>query len=277
MENSSAVYEMHIMPDKEIPFIFHCDNYDASSGRSSQNNWHENIEILYFAGGSGEVTCSNKTYKTSPGDIIVINSYAAHRICSDEGVTLFCLIVDRKFCRTNSIDTSKLNFKEFICDKAAEAKFQSIICEFAEKRKFSKAGIKSAVLDFMVFLCRNYSEEIPSGTQSASSITESIRFATGYIKANYSKRLTVDMIASEVGLSKYYFLREFKSLTGYTVVTYINTVRCEYAKELLADGKLTVREAAAKCGFENYSYFTKVFKSCTGLMPSQLLHGRGLE
>jgi AraC-like DNA-binding protein/uncharacterized protein (DUF3820 family) len=88
--------------------------------------------------------------------------------------------------------------------------------------------------------------------------------STNYIKENLTKKLTLDEIAANVGLSKYYFLRQFKKITGYTVIDYVNIIRCEYAQELLRSEKYKVKEVALLCGFDNFSYFTNVYKKYTG-------------
>ena len=66
----------------------------------------------------------------------------------------------------------------------------------------------------------------------------------------------MDCLASVAGFSKYHFVREFKRVTSYTVVTYINLARIERSKELLAQGEMTVGEIAFACGYKNLSYFS---------------------
>ena len=90
------------------------------------------------------------------------------------------------------------------------------------------------------------------------------------MKSNYGERLTLEKIAEEAGLSKYYFARAFKKTTGMTVVSFLNIIRCRYARGLLLNKKHSVREAAYLCGFENDSYFSKTFKKVMGYLPSEV-------
>ena len=89
-----------------------------------------------------------------------------------------------------------------------------------------------------------------------------------YINSRLTEHVSVDDIADHISISKYHFCREFKKETGYTVVGYINLMRCLKAKKLLASGEYTVSEAARECGFENLSYFSKTFKTVTGTLPA---------
>ena len=81
--------------------------------------------------------------------------------------------------------------------------------------------------------------------------------------------MSVDEIADHVKMSKYYFCREFRRETGYTVVRYINNVRAREAERLLKQTDAPVQEIARSCGYENLSYFTRTFKSVTGKTPSE--------
>ena len=86
---------------------------------------------------------------------------------------------------------------------------------------------------------------------------------------NFREKLTVEQIAEQAGMSKYYFLREFKTVTGITVITFLNILRCNNAQKLIERGE-TIWLAARKSGFENDSYFTKVFKKTKGILPSEV-------
>lgn len=56
------------------------------------------------------------------------------------------------------------------------------------------------------------------------------------------------------------------------MISYLNMVRCEHARELLQMGKLSVSECASLCGFQNSSYFTKTYKHYIGELPSDTAH-----
>ena len=76
-------------------------------------------------------------------------------------------------------------------------------------------------------------------------------------------------IANAVGLSMYHFSREFKKASGYSVMQYVNMIRCEHAQQLLISGKYKIKEVALLCGFDNYSYFSNIYKSYMGVLPSE--------
>lgn len=89
------------------------------------------------------------------------------------------------------------------------------------------------------------------------------------IKENYAQKLTLDNVAKVVHLSPSYFSKMFKLETGETFNRYLNIVRIEKSKKLLLYRQLPIVEIAAMVGFEEQSYFTKVFKRITGMSPCQ--------
>jgi AraC-like DNA-binding protein len=100
--------------------------------------------------------------------------------------------------------------------------------------------------------------------RSRSTVKQAVR----YIRENADRRLLLDEIARSVCADKFSLCRAFKQFTGYTLVEYSSLCRCQRAADFLADGR-AVSEAAALCGFDNLSFFTKTFKRYMGALPSQ--------
>ena len=266
-KSSEVTFEPHTAMGDELPFIFHTDR-PRKNGRC---NIHENVELLYVTDGSGQVRYDGKRIPISEGDIVVINSYSVHDITTEQTIEYHCLIIDNGFCEENNIAIKQLSFQPLIRDAVLCRLFDHVVEEYRQKDAFRCAGIKSAVLDMLVLLCRKYSTQSQRAPLSSNGLAESIYLTMEYIKKNIQKKLTLDDIAVNIGFSKFYFAREFKKMTGFTLVQYINTVRCECAENLLKSGKYTVKEAAVMAGFENFSYFASVFKKYTSLLPSEYL------
>lgn len=89
-----------------------------------------------------------------------------------------------------------------------------------------------------------------------------------YIGLHYTEHITVSGLCAFVGLSRGYFSEIFKSITGKTVVDYVNQVRIDHSKDLLANTPLKVKDIAQRTGFTDEFYFARVFKKFEGLSPS---------
>ena len=269
---TNNIYETHLLSTKPLPFIFHKDTVISNTTHISGNgNWHPNIEILYYIEGKGTDLCETNSYPVEKNDIFIINSHMPHSILSESIVKYHCLIIDSEFCSANNINTDNIIFKNLIKDLHAKRLFEEIVNEYFNNNPYQNAGIKSAVLNLMVYLARNYIESITELGKSGTNITENIKIAIGFIKSHSNEKLSLDIIADQAGLSKYYFLREFKNITGYTPISYISKIRCENAKKMLLSGNYNIKEISEKTGFDSFSYFSKKFKETEGCSPSDFI------
>ena len=257
-------FEAHSFTGLDLPFYFeettliHSVNHDT--------NWHPNIEILYVAAGCGVVTCGKTPYRISEGDIFIINSNLPHGVDSETKIKYYFLIPDRDFCILNGIDTCSVRFKQLVHDDAAVKLYRNIIDEYSGSLPHRSAGVRHAVMSLILYLARSYTGGGSTGVSAEKD--ENLRLAIGYMYSNFNKQLTLEDIAAQVGLSKYYFGREFKRLTGETPFEFIHRIRCEYAKKMMSYGVKSVQEICDICGFESASYFAKIFKRYVGCSPN---------
>ena len=99
--------------------------------------------------------------------------------------------------------------------------------------------------------------------------TDVIDSATDYIKRNYMTKITLEDVAAHVYLSPSYLSKLFKISTGLNFNSYLNNQRIEHAKQLLLSGLSDLESIALTVGYEDQSYFTKVFKRLTGVTPKK--------
>jgi two-component system, response regulator YesN len=91
-----------------------------------------------------------------------------------------------------------------------------------------------------------------------------------YIKKNYYRNLTTEELAEHMQKNSNYFSHLFKKEFGVSFIEYLNKVRINEAKNLIKTTNLLAYEIAEKVGFQDYKYFTQVFKKLEGFSPSKL-------
>jgi AraC-like DNA-binding protein len=96
-----------------------------------------------------------------------------------------------------------------------------------------------------------------------------LRRAERFIWDNYTRKISLQEIAAAAGLSAPYFSTIFKEEMGENLSSYLNRLRVEKARHMLAETDLTLSEIASSCGFEDQSWFSKIFKSFTGISPGK--------
>lgn len=120
---------------------------------------------------------------------------------------------------------------------------------------------------WLVMVLDKFTENVFSKTEpkGTSLIQKSILF----INENYKKDLTLNNVAELVHLNASYFSTLFKKELGLSFSSYLNKVRVEKSKFLLKNSTLAISDIALEVGFEDQSYFTKVFKSVAQMTPKE--------
>lgn len=85
-----------------------------------------------------------------------------------------------------------------------------------------------------------------------------------YVKEHYKEDISRDTIADVFFLTPEYLAKVYKRQTGHNLKDYIIGYRIEMAKQLLADDIKSISDISAEAGFDNFSYFSTVFKKYTG-------------
>ena len=96
-----------------------------------------------------------------------------------------------------------------------------------------------------------------------------LRKAERYIWKNYTRKLSLQEIAEASGLSAPYFSTVFKEEMGENLSNYLNRLRVEKAATMLITTDVPISGVAFACGFEDQSWFSKIFKNNTGFTPGK--------
>lgn len=98
---------------------------------------------------------------------------------------------------------------------------------------------------------------------------QKIKQAIAYIEANFDKDLNMAVVSNEISMNYSLFSYVFKQYTGSNFVNYLRDIRVKEAKRLLKDTDMKVVDISQCIGYDNEKHFMKVFKTCTGVSPSE--------
>lgn len=106
---------------------------------------------------------------------------------------------------------------------------------------------------------------------STHTLSPIVKKAVNYIQLHLESPLTLNAIAKELQVNPAHLSRKFKEETKTNVIDYINQKRIEEAKYYLQRGNSSITEIAFIVGFNDLNYFSRIFKKCTTLTPSQYM------
>ena len=263
--------------------------FNLSTGyeeRSYQAHWHSYGEILLVGPGKTNIfTVNQKTYELVEGDFLLIWPMEMHAITDADRKESLVIQFSNGFMNSLFDLQRIMHFYRdlhLICVMAhpeLAAKLRAI----AEKMKqiwFSSGADRELrccmlLMEFMLTL-DEYRDELAPEIRSgdAGSYTDSamrrIIMVTDYIKNNLTADdLSQGAMAEMAGISKDYFSRIFRSVTGFNYSKWLNMIRLEKATELLADKDRTLTETAMLSGFQSISSFNRVFHAEKGMSPGE--------
>lgn len=242
------------------------------------SKWHECIEIKYVVSGTIHVMVDTNIYCAKEGDVIFINPYEFHsNIASKDSGSYVLMLLDLGFFRKIdllSIDLKHLmiaeqyRFNRHITDSDISRIIAQIICEYNDKKDYKNLMIGSLMQQLFVELLRKeHAGYYRNNLEKQTYLYKMIEPAVVCYRDRYFENFKGDEMASLCGLSRDYFGRVFKSAIGMTPVQYQNECRVRIADVLLRSGDYTVSEIAEKVGFEDVSYFIRVYKKIRGFSP----------
>lgn len=128
--------------------------------------------------------------------------------------------------------------------------------------------------------CRSSSEMMERFAQVVSRLSKKLKEESGeehgiaasiirIIEREYQENLSLDYLAERVHLAPAYVSYMFKQETGETLVKYITDFRMEQAQRMLDERQLKIVQVGQSCGYENQSYFNRLFKNYFGMTPKQ--------
>lgn len=97
----------------------------------------------------------------------------------------------------------------------------------------------------------------------------SIKKIIDYMQSNIDKKLSLDELSDYSNLSKYYFIHMFKRIAGYTPLDYFVRLKIQKASELIVGSTISINKISELLGYDNYNYFSLVFKKIMGCPPQQ--------
>lgn len=148
---------------------------------------------------------------------------------------------------------------------------------FSINHRFFQQAQSTVNIDELCFLLADVMNRFIDSVFEFSDVkhVDVIYKAVQYMRRNCATKVSLDDVARMVFLSPSYFSRVFKKEMGCNFNTYLNRLRIEKSKRLLLSENIRLVDIATMVGFEDQSYFTKVFKRVTGLSPNRFRENGG--
>lgn len=255
-----------------LPFVLHTDLVRTAALHSTQQNWHEDLELQFCTAGSGTVLLNGERHALSAGQICIVPSGVLHYTYTETSMTYTVLILRSAFCRTYGFDYERTAFTPIIRDRVLDDLCGALTRAHAqEDDPLRLARTSQILLQILLTLYEAHTAELHV-PPSRERTFDAVKAAILYLRAHFEERITLDTLARAVAWDKYALCRAFKRYTGKTVVDFLNRHRCTVACDCLRRG-LSVAETATHCGFDSSAFFSALFRRYYGITPTAYRKG----
>lgn len=252
-------------------------------------HWHEDIEFMYILKGQAYVTCEEEQLLANEGDIVFINQTVRHFITptNPEGCVFRSIIVhpsfifgfgqlemEKKYITPVLHDVSLKHLHITPDDSYYEA-FRKPIMEIIVQNEEKPAGFelisKASILYIWKELFTFVVQTNPTPAKKIAAQDEQrVKQAILYIQEHYMESITLDDIANSILVSKSECCRCFKRTLNVTPFEYLMKYRIlESTKKMHKKTLESISEIAGSVGFNNTSYYNKIFKKYMSCTPTE--------
>lgn len=263
---------------------YHYFHLRDTAGQERDFHFHEFDKIVLLLSGRVDYTVEDVTYVLKPWDVLLVKHHTIHKALIDktEPYDRVIIYLDRKYFdrvmpEAGLVDCFELadkNSRQLLSPDAEQrGRLESMLEAYEQAERDTEFGAQALkdtlIIQLMVLINRIYASGALRPERTETPRDAKIAEVLSYINENLGRELSVDELAEQVFLSRYHFMRLFKSQTGSTVHAYVRQKRLLYAARLIREGHSAVR-AAAESGFSDYSAFHRAFRECFGISPGQL-------
>ena len=269
-----------------LPFsTYYCEF--SNSFKFVPIHWHEEMEITLIEKGCGIHKIDLAPLRVEEGDIIFVKPFSLHSIAQTDNKDMMWNTMVFNLNMLNSALTDGCLIKYFapifnnqnelpMLIRRDSPGYSDILITIKKifkcynvKAYGFELELKSLLYHLFFIIYENKLIKEKMSSTISKEVSDKIKLVLKFIHENYNKELSIEEIASKCNFSEYHFMRFFKKYIGMTCIEYINNYRLETASSLLNNTDKPILDISLEVGFNNESYFNKLFKKKYSITPKE--------
>ena len=231
---------------------------------------HNHMELFYIVGGKGQFLIQDQLYPVNVNNLVIINPNVTHTEVSLNAQPLEYIVLGVDGIELKTSNTLGGQFS--ILDQFESVEISGCLRNILRETELKNTGYEDVCQAYMeiliIRLMRNTALAIPAEPQTVSA-NRQCAAVRRYIDLHFKEPLTLELLAEEGHMNKYYLSHAFKREYGVSPINYMISRRIEESKYLLAETDLSLSQIAQLLGFSSLSYFSQVFRKTQGLSPME--------
>lgn len=251
-------------------------------------HWHEEMEINVSVGEGEVMMADGKNFRTRDGQGLFVNGgvlHGAKAVREGGSFRHYSLVFNPSVVggAPGSVFWQKylaplMNAPEARCvpltgeaewEKQLIAHFLRIVEQWTAREAGYEFSIRAELSQIVFLLAENSLKNAPLPSERELRDAERIKKMVDYIRIHADEPITTDQIARSAAVSVSECLRCFRRMMDLTPKEYLRQHRVRHAATLLEKTDKSITQIGAECGFEDMSYFARVFREEKGCTPTQ--------
>ena len=263
-----------------LPLYIRKGLLSSYAGMRAVCHWHEDFEFIWVVKGAMRYSINGRTILLQEGDSLFVNSRQMHFGFDHrrEECSFICTFVHPELFEANSVLAARYirpliaYGAPYLLFSAAEPEGRLLADRLAavwDCKERGAFGYELEALSILQGVVGMLLGSLPEDGKKSSEQNLAQRSMVTFIAKHFAEPLTLEEIAQSAHLSKSACIRHFQRYAGQTPFDFLISYRLEFARDLLRRTDKSVTEIAALSGFNNLSYFGKLFRRRFGCSPSE--------
>lgn len=270
--------------NQDFPFFFYHVTY-IHPRYNMPYHWHPLWEVVRVLTGHFRLHLDEDELLLSPGDSAFISPGAIHggAPLESRGCCYECLLLDTDMIfQPSAFRIYELRLLDILRQEVQITRFfpasatpvNQILTGMLDCMRYKPEGYTLHLLgltcSLFATILQNHDYTETDSAKNRKKIGQ-FKEVMAFIDSHYQEAISLVDLAASVNMTPNYFCRYFREMTHRSPMDYLNYYRIEAACERLARTDKTITEIAYECGFQDASYFVKVFRRYKRVTPSQYL------
>lgn len=229
---------------------------------------HNHTELFFIVSGKGQFLIQDQFFPVGINNLVIINPNVLHTEDSLNAQPLEYIVLGIDGIELANDENSNGQFS--ILDHMESVEISGCLRNILREMEQKNTGYEDVCQAYMeiliIRLMRSTTLSVPSEPQISSG-NRQCAAVRRYIDLHFKEPLTLEQLAEESHMNKYYLSHSFKREYGTSPINYMISRRIEESKYLLAETDLSMTQIAQLLGFSSLSYFSQVFRRTQSVSP----------
>ena len=231
---------------------------------------HNHMELFYIVGGKGQFLIQDQLHPVNANNLVIINPNVTHTEVSLNAQPLEYIVLGIEGVELAPSESSNGQFSILDHFESVEITgcLRNILREM-EQKNTGYEDICQAYMEILIIRLMRSMDLTGSTDSHPGTGNRQCAAVKRYIDLHFKEALTLEHLAEEAHMNKFYLSHTFKRAYGISPINYMISKRIEESKYLLAETDLSLSQIAHLMGFSSLSYFSQVFRRTQSVSPRE--------